>query len=71
MVKFLCNGLFSRIIDWSKWRVFFCDERYVLFIDLECIYIIYKLKLVDNGGLFLGENIFLINFDFFGKFLYL
>lgn len=71
MAKFLCNGLPSRTTDWSKWRVFFCDERHVPFTDPECTYTIYKSKLVDNGGPLPGENIFPINPDLSGKFLYL
>lgn len=63
MAKFLCNGLPSRTTDWSKWRVFFCDERHVPFTDPECTYTIYKSKLVDNGGPLPGENIFPINPD--------
>lgn len=71
MAKFLCNGLPSRTTDWSKWRVFFCDERHVPFTDPECTYTIYKSKLVDNGGPLPGENIFPINPDLSGKVLYL
>lgn len=71
MAKFLCNGLPSRTTDWSKWRVFFCDERHVPFTDPECTYTIYKSKLVDSGGPLPGENIFPINPDLSGKFLYL
>lgn len=71
MAKFLCNGLPSRTTDWSKWRVFFCDERHVPFTDPECTYTIYKSKLVDNGGPLPGENIFPINPDLSGNFLYL
>lgn len=69
MAKFLCNGLPSRTTDWSKWRVFFCDERHVPFTDPECTYTIYKSKLVDNGGPLPGENIFPINPDLSGNFL--
>ncbi|XP_062597489.1 6-phosphogluconolactonase-like [Saccostrea cucullata] len=63
LAKFLCNGLPGRQTDWSKWQVFFCDERHVPYTDPECTYTIYKSKLVDNGGPLPGENIFPINPD--------
>nr|XP_022321101.1 6-phosphogluconolactonase-like [Crassostrea virginica] len=61
MAKFLCNGLPSRKTAWSKWQVFFCDERHVPYTDPECTYTIYKSKLVDNGGPLPSENLHPIN----------
>ena len=29
MAKFLCEGLPSIKTDWSRWKLFFCDERLV------------------------------------------
>lgn len=46
--KFLCNGLPSKTTDWSKWRVFFCDERHVSFDDPECTYTIYEKGLMSK-----------------------
>ncbi len=46
--KFLCNGLPTLTTDWSKWRVFFCDERHVPFDDKECTYKIYKDNLMSK-----------------------
>jgi 6-phosphogluconolactonase/glucosamine-6-phosphate isomerase/deaminase len=61
MAKYLCSGLPGRETDWSKWQVFFCDERHVPYTDPECTYSIYKSKLVDNGGPLPEKNIFPIN----------
>ncbi|KAK3793826.1 hypothetical protein RRG08_018331 [Elysia crispata] len=46
--KFLCNGLPQASTDWSKWRVFFCDERLVPFSDPECTYAYYKANLLSK-----------------------
>ena len=51
MAKFLCAGLPERSTDWSKWRVFFCDERHVGFDDPECTYSIYKRDLMSKVAL--------------------
>lgn len=29
LVKFLASGAANSTTDWSKWQLFFCDERYV------------------------------------------
>ena len=49
--KFLCNGLPKQDTDWSKWRVFFCDERHVKFDNPECTYTIYRDGLMSKVGL--------------------
>ncbi|GFO19934.1 6-phosphogluconolactonase-like [Plakobranchus ocellatus] len=46
--KFLCNGLPQASTDWSKWRIFFCDERLVPFSDPECTYAFYKANLMSK-----------------------
>ena len=46
--KFLCNGLPELQTDWSKWYIFFCDERHVPFDDPECTYAIYKRDLMSK-----------------------
>ena len=48
MAKFLCQGLATAQTDWSKWRVFFCDERHVPFDDAECTYKYYKDNLMNK-----------------------
>ena len=64
--KFLCSGLPSRTTDWKKWRIFFCDERYVPYDDAECTYSVYKKGLVSQVP-DLADNIFPINPDIPGK----
>jgi len=51
LAKYLNNGLPKANTDWSKWRIYFCDERHVPFNDPECTYSIYK------RGLFSAVNI--------------
>ncbi len=48
MAKFLCDGLPGRLTDWSKWRIYFCDERHVPYSDPECTYSIYKEQLLTK-----------------------
>ena len=66
LVKFLCNGLPSHKTDWSKWKIFFCDERHVPYDDKECTYTPYKRDLVDKVGMTV-DNIFPINPALSGK----
>lgn len=51
VAKFLGNGLPSLKSDWSKWKIFFCDERHVPFTDPECTYTIYKDCLFSKVGI--------------------
>ena len=67
LIKYLCNGLPSLETDWSKWRIFFCDERHVPYTDPECTYSHYKKDLVDKVGM-TSDNIFPINPDISGTF---
>ncbi|XP_046381284.1 6-phosphogluconolactonase-like [Haliotis rufescens] len=60
LAKFLCNNLPNHKTDWSKWRMFFCDERYVPYDDAECTYKFYKENLMSKVPLS-EENIFPIN----------
>ena len=48
MVKYLSNGLPGRKTDWSKWRVFFCDERHVSYDNPECTYSMYMKNLMSK-----------------------
>ena len=67
MAKFLCQGLPERQTDWSKWRVFFCDERHVPFTDPECTYSIYKRDLMSKVPL-AAEHVYADNPDVDGKY---
>ncbi|KAK2189111.1 hypothetical protein NP493_115g10026 [Ridgeia piscesae] len=48
LAKILSDGLPALKTDWSKWRVFFCDERHVPFDDPECTYSVYKKNLLSK-----------------------
>uniref|UniRef100_A0A0B7B4I1 6-phosphogluconolactonase n=1 Tax=Arion vulgaris TaxID=1028688 RepID=A0A0B7B4I1_9EUPU len=58
--KFLCDGLPQATTDWSKWRIFFCDERHVPFSDPECTYSFYKTNLLSKVPLS-SDHIFPLN----------
>ncbi|ESO84989.1 hypothetical protein LOTGIDRAFT_196232 [Lottia gigantea] len=60
VAKFLCGGLQKAETDWSKWKIFFCDERHVPFDNPECTYSIYEKNLTSKIN-FPKENIFPIN----------
>ncbi|KAH3795840.1 hypothetical protein DPMN_149401 [Dreissena polymorpha] len=60
LVKYLCDGLPGKATDWSKWRIFFCDERYVPYDSTDCTYTPYKKGLVDKVGMS-SDNIFPID----------
>lgn len=60
VIKFLATGLPGIQTDWSKWRMFYCDERIVPFNDPESTFGGYKEKLI--GKVPLQESQF-INID--------
>ena len=62
VAKYLCSGLPFLSSDWSKWRVFLCDERYVPQDHLDCTYGIYRSSLASNIP-DLVDNIFPIMVD--------
>ena len=62
VAKILCRGLVESIVDWTKWRVFFCDERHVPLDIAESTYNLYNtewFKKID----FPDEHVFKINPD--------
>ncbi|XP_005088833.1 6-phosphogluconolactonase isoform X1 [Aplysia californica] len=58
--KMLCAALPEATTDWSKWRVFFCDERHVPFDNPECTFSFYKNNLMSKVPLS-DEHIFPLN----------
>ncbi|XP_046397387.1 6-phosphogluconolactonase isoform X2 [Ischnura elegans] len=48
LVKFLSEGLPNIDTDWSKWRLFFCDERVVPTDSADSTYGEYKNKLIGT-----------------------
>ncbi|XP_014681290.1 PREDICTED: 6-phosphogluconolactonase-like [Priapulus caudatus] len=58
--KYLCEHLPRISTDWSKWRIFFCDERLVSFEDNDSTYKYYRDNLIGKAPIH-TENIFPIN----------
>ena len=58
--KIVCPGLLGQQIDFAKWRMFFCDERYVATTDADSNYRVVKEELLDKASI-LPENIAVIN----------
>lgn len=51
LIKYLVKGLPCVTTDYSKWQVFFCDERVVLETDSESTFGAYKRELIGKVGL--------------------
>ncbi|KAF6038927.1 hypothetical protein EB796_002761 [Bugula neritina] len=60
LAKFLTKGLPSISTDWSKWLIFFCDERHVDFKNEDSTYKLYKESLLTKVDL-KDEQIIKIN----------
>lgn len=60
--KIVCPGLLSLQIDFSKWRLFFCDERYVPISDADSNYAGVKQHLLDKASV-APENVLAINHE--------
>lgn len=61
--KTVCKVFINTDTDWSKWRIFFCDERHVPHDDAECTYKIYKEHFVDKVPDFSPGHIYPIKPD--------
>jgi len=46
--KYLCEQLPQLSTDWSKWRIFFCDERHVSRQDPDCTFAFYDKHLFQK-----------------------
>lgn len=57
LVKFLSEELPKHSVEWSKWKIFFCDERHVPEDDPECTFSLYNKGLFSKIGI-PKENIF-------------
>ncbi|KAJ6646595.1 6-phosphogluconolactonase [Pseudolycoriella hygida] len=51
VIKFLATGGRDSTTDWSKWKLFFCDERFVEFDDAESTFGQYKKEFIPNTDL--------------------
>lgn len=58
--KIVCSGLHNLGIDFSKWRVLFCDERYVPLSDKDSNYKLAKEYLLDKTPI-IEANVYAIN----------
>jgi len=56
IINFLAEGLPKISTDWSKWKIFLCDERLVPVDDPESTYGCYKQKLLPLLNGFPEEN---------------
>lgn len=48
LAKYLSTGLPNIATDFTKWQIFFCDERYVDETDPECTFSVYKKNLLPK-----------------------
>lgn len=60
LVTFLVTGLPKVRTDFSKWKIFFCDERLVPVDNPDSTYGVYKDKLVATQAVPLNENQFVV-----------
>lgn len=51
LAKYLSTGLPNIKTDFTKWQLFFCDERYVAEDDPECTFSVYKNNLLPKVAL--------------------
>lgn len=50
MAKYIASGLAEAGVDadWSKWKLFFCDERHVALTDADSNYKLYSDGLLSS-----------------------
>lgn len=61
VAKYISQGFISRTnVDWSKWRIFFCDERLVPFDSEDSTYAFFKQELFDRVNI-PKESVFAID----------
>lgn len=62
LIKYLCHGHPNITTEWTKWQLFFCDERYVSEADLDSTFGNYNDLLVKkvpelSAGQFVKINV--------------
>lgn len=60
LLSFLVSGLPRINTDYSKWKIFFCDERLVPVDDPDSTFGVYKKQLVDTQAINLREDQFVV-----------
>lgn len=63
LIKYLSQGLPKITTDWSKWQLFFCDERFVPDSDADSTFGSYNAMLVKNIPSLKAEQFVNINVD--------
>lgn len=63
LVKYLSQGLPGITTNWSKWQLFFCDERYVPESDADSTFGTYNEQLVKNIPALSADQFVKINVD--------
>lgn len=51
LVRYMAIGAKSSTTDWSKWKLFFCDERFVKFDNVDSTFGQYKSEFIPNTHL--------------------
>lgn len=55
LIKYMATGASTAKTDWTKWKLFFCDERYVPEESEDSTYGQYKREFVSKTGLKLNQ----------------
>lgn len=51
LIRYMATGAQSSTTDWSKWKLFFCDERYVKFDDVDSTFGQYRAEFIPKTSL--------------------
>lgn len=51
LIRYMATGALSSTTDWSKWKLFFCDERYVKFDDADSTFGQYRNEFIPKTKL--------------------
>lgn len=51
LIRYMATGAQSSTTDWTKWKLFFCDERYVKFDDVESTFGQYRTEFIPKTTL--------------------
>lgn len=51
LIRYMATGAESSATDWSKWKLFFCDERFVKFDDADSTYGQYRSEFIPKTKL--------------------
>lgn len=63
LIKYLATGLPDINTTWSKWQLFFCDERYVPDSDADSTFGAYKEQLIPKVNELTEEQFLTVKYD--------